>query len=89
MNQIDLSGISDVGLENISKGHAGNYTIELRLDSEKGLLIFNTKMEHLARKPAVELASCPNCLKLVGTRNKKCPICNLGVNNWYQFKKIT
>jgi len=39
LNQMDLSGISQVELENISKGQAGNYTIELRLDSEKGLLI--------------------------------------------------
>ncbi|NQV74755.1 MAG: ThuA domain-containing protein [Bacteroidetes bacterium] len=39
VNQIDLSGISHIELENISKGNAVNYTIELRLDSEKGLLI--------------------------------------------------
>lgn len=51
------------------------------------LWIGNTMMGCLARTPDVELASCPNCLKLVGTRNKKCPICNLGVNKWFRFKK--
>ena len=39
VNQVDFSGISHIELENISKGQPGNYTIELRLDSEKGLLI--------------------------------------------------
>jgi glucose/arabinose dehydrogenase/cytochrome c551/c552/type 1 glutamine amidotransferase len=39
VSQIDLSGISHIELENLSKGQAGNYTIELRLDSEKGSLI--------------------------------------------------
>jgi cytochrome c551/c552 len=39
VNQIDLSGISHIELENLSKGQAGNYTIELRLDSEKGTVI--------------------------------------------------
>jgi len=39
LNKIDLSGISHIELMNLSKGEAGNYTIELRLDSEKGLLI--------------------------------------------------
>lgn len=46
-----------------------------------------TMKECRDRKPAVELASCPNCHKLVGTKNKKCPICDLGVNSWFQFKK--
>ena len=46
-----------------------------------------TMKECRDRKPAVELASCPNCHKLVGTKNKKCPICDLGVNTWYQFNK--
>jgi cytochrome c551/c552 len=39
IKQLDLSGISTVELSNISRGQAGNYTVELRLDSEKGLLI--------------------------------------------------
>ena len=39
MNQIDLSGISHIELSSKSKGESGNYTIELRLDSEKGSLI--------------------------------------------------
>jgi cytochrome c len=39
LNTIDLSGISHIELTNISKGQAGNYTIEVHLDSEKGLLI--------------------------------------------------
>ena len=51
------------------------------------LYIGITMRENRDRKPAVELASCPRCLKLVGTKNKKCPICDLGVNSWYQFNK--
>jgi cytochrome c551/c552 len=39
IKQLDLSAISTVELSNISQGQAGNYTVELRLDSEKGLLI--------------------------------------------------
>ena len=39
IKQLDLSAISIVELSNISQGQAGNYTVELRLDSEKGLLI--------------------------------------------------
>ena len=39
MKQIDLIGINAIELSNISSGLSGNYSIELRLDSEKGLLI--------------------------------------------------
>ncbi|WP_291399285.1 ThuA domain-containing protein [Daejeonella sp.] len=39
MKQIDLTGINAIELSNISSGQSGNYSIELRLDSEKGLLI--------------------------------------------------
>lgn len=39
MKQIDLSGISSIELSNVSKGQGANYTIEVRLDTEKGLLI--------------------------------------------------
>jgi RNA polymerase subunit RPABC4/transcription elongation factor Spt4 len=61
------------------------YCPECKYNEE--LFIGTTRMDSLARKPEIELASCPNCLKLVGTKNKKCPICDLGVNNWFQFKK--
>jgi cytochrome c len=39
MNQIDLRGLSNLEFSTISQGQHGKYTIELRLDSEKGLLI--------------------------------------------------
>jgi cytochrome c551/c552 len=39
IKQIDLAGINAIELSNISSGQSGNYSIELRLDSEKGLLI--------------------------------------------------
>lgn len=52
------------------------------------LYIGTTMRESRDRKPEIELASCPNCLKLVGTKNKKCPICDLGVNNGFQSKKM-
>lgn len=39
IKQLDLSSINTVELSNISQGQAGNYTVELRLDSEKGLVI--------------------------------------------------
>lgn len=46
-----------------------------------------TILRHLSKQPSFELASCPNCLKLVATTTKKCPTCNLGINKWFQLKK--
>ncbi|HXI01409.1 MAG TPA: ThuA domain-containing protein [Sphingobacteriaceae bacterium] len=39
LNKIDLSGISNVELTGFSRGEAGNYSIEIRLDSEIGKII--------------------------------------------------
>lgn len=51
------------------------------------LYIGNTMMGCLAKKPDVKLASCSSCHKLVGTKNERCPTCDLGVKKWYQFYK--
>jgi cytochrome c551/c552 len=39
LNPMDLSGIKEVEVSNVSKGGAGNYTIELRLNSETGTVV--------------------------------------------------
>ena len=61
------------------------YCPECKYNEE--LYIGNTMMGSLAKKPDVKLASCSSCHKLVGTKNERCPTCDLGVKKWYQFYK--